>query len=491
MSSINEHIKILTKGSNDFVFFTNNIFSKSMKNFIKGEHVDNTARFLSQNKRTARISARNHFKSFSFYSYIMWKMMYEGRITNIEAQYFSFNADLASYHIRKIKNAIMSNPYFDEIIDLKPTAESVLKYSWDNKHFFTLSPHGLVQFKRGIHADLIFVDDPFQDPDNELNLNLIYKINEIFKSNILDMPNIPDGELHICGTPQTNEDFFFDKKLMEQFNVQILPAITDDDKALWPEWMNIEELKRIREERGTRIFSREYMCAPVYSTKAFFDKDDFKQKAVNANLTILKPTVVYSTLNKIVAGFDIGKKSHPSHLAVFEIKGEKVEMIHHKFMDEWSYSNGKEFYWQHPTQLEYLKMCIQNFNIKELYYDDTRGEFEVFLEQGILPKQMIPQVFTPKLRNAIATAFHQLVERSVLVFPSDDRLINQICSITESLQAIKTKEGHADAFWSVALAMIGIKDLVGFSENDNNVRKEIKTGQHSIFNEGGKIPKGF
>lgn len=488
---IRQEVEILTKGSNDFVFFVNNIFSKSEKNFIHGEYIDDTARFLSQNNRTARISARHHFKSFSFYAYFMWKLMYEGQTSNIEAQYFSFNADLAAYHIGKIKNTILANPYFDDIIDLKPTAESVLKFSWDNKHFTTLAPHGLVQFKRGIHADLIFIDDPFQDPENELNLNVIYKINEIFKSNILDMPKEPDGELHIAGTPQTSEDFFFDKNLMQRFKVQVLPAITDEDTALWPEWMDIDELKRRRKERGKRVFSREYMCTPVYSTKGFFDKDEFKKNTVNENLVNLKSSIVYSTLNRVVAGFDIGKKSHPSHLAVFEIKGERVVMIHHKFMDEWAYSNGKEFYPHKPTQLEYLKQCITNFNIKELYYDDTRGEFEVFAEQGLLPKQMIPQVFTTKLRNAIATAFHQLVERSVLMFPNDDRLINQICSITESLQAIKTKEGHADSFWSTALAMIGIKDLVGFSDNDTNVRRTIKTGSRSLFSEEEKVPKGW
>ncbi|MFA5174593.1 MAG: hypothetical protein WC438_05425, partial [Candidatus Pacearchaeota archaeon] len=193
-----EQIKILTKSSNDFPFFVNNIFKYSTKHFVGGEYVDWTARFLSQNRKTIRVSARDHFKSFSFYAHFMWKLMFEGAISNIEGHYFSFNADLAGYHIGKIKACIEANPFFDELVDKKPTAESVLRYSWDGKHYTTLTPHGLVQFKRGIHADLIYVDDPFQDPDNELNPTVIYKINEIFKSNILDMPNEPDGELHVA-----------------------------------------------------------------------------------------------------------------------------------------------------------------------------------------------------------------------------------------------------------------------------------------------------
>ncbi len=487
-----EQIPILKKSSTDFVYFVNNIFSKSVKHFIYGEHVNNSARFLCQNKRTARISARHHFKSFSFYAYFMWKLMFEGVVSNVEAQYFSFNADLASYHISKIKNLITANPFFDDIIDSKPTAESILKYTWDNKHYITLAPHGLIQFKRGIHSDIVFVDDPFQDPENELNPTVIYKINEIFKSNILDIPKETDGELHIVGTPQTNEDFFFDKKIMKRFKVQILPAITQEGKALWPEWMNIEELERKREERTDRIFKREYMCTPVYSSKSFFERDSFVEKVVDRNLSILKPSLRYDSINTIVGGFDIGKKTHPSHLAVLENRHDKIVLIHHKFMDGWPYSNGKEFYSSSPTQLEYLKMCIKNFGIQELHYDNTRGEFESLDEQSLLPKQMIPEVFTTRLKNAIATAFDRIVEKRKLVLPYDERLINQICLVTDSLFAIQTKEGHGDSFWSIALALIGIKDIIGFSDSDNNeVRRKIKTGQKSVFALGSKIPTGF
>ena len=86
MSFTPEQIQILTKASNDFPFFVDKIFSLSVKNFIKGDHVTNTARFLSQNKRTIRVSARHHFKSFSFYAHFMWKLMFEGANDNLEAQ---------------------------------------------------------------------------------------------------------------------------------------------------------------------------------------------------------------------------------------------------------------------------------------------------------------------------------------------------------------------------------------------------------------------
>lgn len=498
MSFTPEQIKILQRASNDFVYFVDNVFSHSVKTFIRGEHVDNTARFLSQHNRTISVSARHHFKSFSFYAYFMWKLMFEGATNSIEAHYFSFNADLAGYHVNKIKKAIEENPFFDDIIDKKPTAETVLKYTWDNKHYTTVTPHGLVQFKRGIHGDLIFVDDPFQDPENELNPTIIYKINEIFKSNILDMPKQPDGELHVCGTPQTGEDFFFDKAVTKRFATRILPARyrdkeTGEEKALWPEWMDLKELKIKEEERTSRIFSREYMCTPVYSTKGFFDKDTLKIKIINPDLSMWKVTVSYPVNNKIIAGFDIGKKTDPSHLAVFEYKDGKLIMIHQKFMDNWPYSNGKEYIPQAPSQLEYLKNCIENFKITELRYDNTRGEFESFDEQGLLPRQMVPVVFNSKFKTSGATAFDRLVEKKQMEIPDDERLIDQICAVTCDLQAIRTKMGHGDSFWSVVLAIMCAKDLTGFYDDDTRgkTRHKISTGQKSMFEEGGVIPRGW
>lgn len=495
-----EQIKILTRASTDFPYFVDKIFSQSMKNFIRGEHVDNTARFLSLNNKTIRVSARHHFKSFSFYAHFMWKLMFIGSSSTIEAHYFSFNSDLAGYHIGKIKNCIELNPFFSDIIDKKPTAESVLRYTWDNKHYTTLSPHGLIQFKRGIHGDIIYVDDPFQDPDNELNPTMIFKINEIFKSNILDMPKEPDGELHVAGTPQTKDDFFFDTNTTKRFATSVLPAIytdpmTNEEKALWPEWMDLEELYRKREERTERIFKREYLCTPVYSTKSFFSKEKLFNTVVNPNLSNLNTRSKYITNGLVVAGFDIGKKSHPSHLSVFDYTDNKMIMIHQKFMDGWAYSNGKNaFYEQFPSQLEYLKKCIEMFGIKELRYDNTRGEFESLSDQNLVPKEMVPIVFNTKMKVSGSTAFERLVEKKQMEIQNEHRLLDQICSVMDDLNAITTPLGHGDSFWSIVLAIMCIKELVGFEDENTDKsknRRTIQAGQPSIFSENQSIPRGF
>jgi len=161
-------------------------------------------------------------------------------------------------------------------------------------------------------------------------------------------------------------------------------------------------------------------------------------------------------------------------------------------MDNWSYSNGKNFIETSPTQLEYLKMIIKNFNIKSLYYDNTRGEFEAFDEQGLLPKQMNPVAFTVKVKNGMAIAFDKMVERKQLMLPDDERLLDQICSVRNDLQAIESSKGHGDAFWSIGLALLGVPDLIEYHEEEQEHQvRMITTGQSSIFSDDTPIPAGW
>jgi hypothetical protein len=162
-------------------------------------------------------------------------------------------------------------------------------------------------------------------------------------------------------------------------------------------------------------------------------------------------------------------------------------------MDGWSYSNGKEFLEHTPTQLEYLKMIIKNFSVKRLYYDNTKGEFEALDEQGLLPKVMVPVVFTQKLKQSMATAFDKLVEREQIQIIDDERMISQICSVRNDLQAIQSSGGHGDSFWSICLSLLGTPQLTNFVDDSTQAenRRRITTAGKSIFEESESIPSGW
>ena len=420
-----------------------------------GEYVDFICNWYQSNPRTIRVSARDHMKSMAFYAYIMW-LLWKHHDENAEGQYFSYNAKMAAYHTAKIKTAIGCNPYFAGVIDKKTYSESGIDYSWDGVHRFTITPRGLLEFKRGIHSRYIFVDDPMQDPENKLIPTKITRINDIMRTQILDMAQ---RELHVVGTPQTNGDFFFDPSFTSRFSVQILPAVVSDEKqiALWPEWMDYDELMAKKVERGEKAFNQEYLCSPVYAEEAFILPSVYDSRVDKSlpNWTIEGWRGRKEVPDRDrVGGFDIGKRSHPSHFAIFEHDTDKEKwiQIHSKWMDNWDYTD----------QVEYLVEAADAFGLYSLRYDNTRGEFEGMEERGELPACMEPVVFTHKSKHGMATDFDRALTSGDIVLLNDERQRAQVLVVTNDLQAPVTPQGHGDSFFSLCLA---IKDYEGVSLN--------------------------
>jgi len=438
--SRDEQLKLDKEAKASFWIFTRDIFSESFDKFIDGQFVKDTCEFLEANKKTVRISAKDHFKSTSLYAHFLWNLWRCADVRDLECHYFSYERNMAAYHLTKIKELILRNPWFQDCIDLKLTAESVLKYTWDNQHITTLKPHGMLAFKRGIHADGIYVDDPFQDPENKLDPLKVQKINRIFATQIMDMPK-KGGFLHTVGTPQTNDDFFFDKKLMGRFNVKELPAIVSEaeKKVLWKEHMNFNELITRREERGERIFNQEYLCKAYYAEHAWFNRERIME-CVNPDL---KAQFFRKTDNIVALGMDVGKKVHPSHIAIFERMNNNWVMLYHDFLDNVDYSE----------QLKIVNDLVERFGVDYGFFDATRGEFDSFMEQGTISKILTPVTFKSQTKYELAGNLDKIVTEKRLLLLNDQRLINQILVVDTNLNALETNQGHGESFWSIALAL--------------------------------------
>jgi hypothetical protein len=153
----------------------------------------------------------------------------------------------------------------------------------------------------------------------------------------------------------------------------------------------------------------------------------------------------------IVAGFDIGKKTHPSHLSVFaEVKGRLIQ-IYSKFFDGWNYTD----------QIEHLRQAIEVFKIDKLMYDDTRAEFEECRERGELPPEMEGVAFTAKSKFTMATELDRVITNKELKLLNDPRQTRSILSVDCDLKAPETSEGHGDAFFSLCLAVSAWKIASG------------------------------
>ncbi|MCK5609007.1 hypothetical protein KAR91_44445 [Candidatus Pacearchaeota archaeon] len=479
----------------NFRVFTYFIFSASFDNFKTGNHVARMCDLLQRNPWTMRVSARDHFKSTSFYDLLMWKIWRLKKYPHDEEwKYFSYKKGMAAYHLSeepgKLKYLIQNNIFFNDIIDLKPTAEFIHKYTWDDNKFISIAPSGLRSFARGTHCHGVIIDDPFQDPENKMKLTDIYKINDKIKSNVIDMPH-EEGELHIAGTAQTTEDFFFDEIFQSEFIFknqpvmkttpcsveQCLKKFKDLDKidclscsnykvksgqVLWPEHQPYVRIMKKRRLQGERINNQEYFCSPSYAEDAFFLMAQLKPVIGELSGNGYPVDTKRPTDNDVSAYLDIGKKQHPSHLSVFEKAGKKAIMLHQKFMDGWDYIR----------QIDYCNRAIENFEISWFEFDNTRGEFEVFIEQHKLPKPMHPCVHTIKKKGQMSGAFNERVENKSVELIDDLRLAKSILSVTNDLQAVETPEGHGDAFWSCGGALMGISKTFDYSRWENQFKNK-------------------
>lgn len=441
-----------------FGFFINHVFSASFGgDFIGGQYVDDIAVRMENEPWTMDVTARGHFKSTRLYAEAMYDIFTMTR--DIEGWYFSYNTDLSSYHLKKLKGMIKRNPFFVDVYDGKAQAEGILSYTRSNATY-TMTPAGLLAFKRGIHADRIYIDDPLRDPENKLAPTVILKINRIIGTEIYPMVN-KGGKCRVVGTPQTNEDFFYNEKLRNKWDVQIRDAMVDEVSkiALWPEWTSFDELLDIRETIGEKTFNQEYRARPAYSEESRIDRE-----ALNACIDPnMKPAEGYEGSHDIVAGLDIGKHRHPSHLVIHE-RWELTELdrngepqyMYRQLRSEWLDGMNYNAQWEH------LLDVVALYNIILLRYDNTRGEFEAFYENATPQEKNIlkPVTFNLTRKNSMATELDALITSKRITLLNDQRQTSQILAVTSDLNAMETAEGHGDSFWSNGLATMREKENV-------------------------------
>lgn len=450
------------RAADDFDYFLHNVFSLSFDEFTTGQYVHDVATHMTANPYAMYITGRGHFKSTRLYARIMWRILrLKYYRKSREGWYFSYNMDMSGYHLGKVREYISRNPYYRGATNFKAQTDSVLGFAWLRKgedlQFapkYVMKPAGLLVFKRGIHADDIYVDDPLKDPENKLKPTVINKVNRIIKTELLPMVN-KGGECYIVGTPQTNDDFFFDSELQTMFATWFTPAIIDEIKkiSLWPEWASYDELMRIKRATGAKTFAQEYMASPTYNEDSFLDRDNVAAAATIERGYKLVDQTKRLENEYVVAGFDIGKKVHPSHLAVFirkfiyddELQEELpyYTQIYSRWFDHVKYKD----------QVEELNKIIGLFNISILYYDNTRAEFEGFAEEGKLDAAMSPITLGTRNQTVMANNMEVLLDDGRLKLINERRQTSQILAMDSNLQAIESPEGHGDSFWSIAMAL--------------------------------------
>ena len=383
---------------------------------------------------------RFHFKSTVLgHAFSIWRLLKSKRDCSV--LYLSYSDGMSQYHLAEINKAVRRNPVLEGMLQNRsPKADFSFRYK-ANKRNVEIMHGGLFSFKRGMHVNgALIADDVLRDPDNPLNAGQITKVEDHFMTESLFIP-LKGVPVIVLGTPMMPGDLLSKLQEDERFKSRVLPALdpVPNRRVLMPELYD-EKWLLSQQEARPKSFASEFMLIPHFSTEAYFEEEDIR-KCEDATLRSFPYSRKYEGVEgeQLFAGFDVGKKRHPSHLVIFRRRGDKLEQIHQSWLDGWNYSD----------QIEFLNEVAKNFKLDKGYIDNTRGELE---DRG-LDHRWWPMSFTAKSKNTMAQIFEEYVHSDRLRLLRDERQRLQILSVNNELKAPVTPLGHGDAFFSISMAL--------------------------------------
>ena len=404
-----------------------------------GVVAEDVEKCLEEGLNYVAILPRFHFKSTLLgHAFSVWRLLKANRDCSV--LYLSYSDHMARYHIAEINKTVNRNPVLKEwMVNRTPQADYSFRY-YVNNNPVEITHGGLFSFKRGMHVNgALIADDILKDPDNPLNLSQIHKVEDHFLTESMYIPlkGVPSI---VLGTPMLPGDLLTKLQSDDRFLTRVLPALDPEPgrRVLMPELYTEEWLLQQQKARP-KAFASEFLLVPHLSTQAYFEEEEITKCEV-FNLVNHSAYKKYEEpTDQLFAGFDVGKKRHPSHLVIFRKRGDVLEQVHQSWLDGWSYSD----------QIEYLNQVAENFNLQNGYVDNTRGELE---DRG-LDSVWKSMSFTQKSKNTMAQIFEHYVSTENLKLLTDERQRQQILSVNNELKAPETPMGHGDAFFSIAMAL--------------------------------------
>lgn len=466
-----DEVKQLAYSYDSFAHFVFTIYKWSIEKhfgkFVGGQFIVDECNFLQENRKTITVEPRAHWKSMRFYAYLMWRI-WRNRWDkeNVRAQYFSYRKQLAAEHMRMIKY-LVDESIFPALglLDEKVKADSLARYVWRGAggiRRFSIRAYGLLEFSRGTHSEIVLVDDPLKD-DSDPNIRTnVWKINTIFVTVIMNIPVI-NGVLHVIGTPQSEDDFYFEPSIQKEFAFRLRPAILAVDgkeRPLWPEMYSLEKLKKMQESRRVKIssgvvslFEQEYMCQPRTTTNSYFD-GVLVRKCVDETLPFYDLANAHTWEGGagvyVIAGYDPGKKTDPGHFAAFEVRPDgNIVQIVSKWFDDVDYIADTS---AQMSQFSYLRRASELFRITTIFADNSRGELQVLEEQKVL-SNLVPVHISARKKLEMAQAIDSFIIQGRLKILNDQRQFRQLMAIQRDLRVMTTAEGHGEPLTSLGLPL--------------------------------------
>jgi phage FluMu gp28-like protein len=172
--------------------------------------------------------------------------------------------------------------------------------------------------------------------------------------------------------------------------------------------------------------------------------------------TVYAPAYDHMIHGTLYAGWDMGRTKDASIFTLIARKGDKYRILMSYELRNKKFDEQKAF-----AKLALSSLPIHCFNI------DRNGLGMDFAEWAETHFPLIAHGvnFTNETKEEMANAVYLATERQQYIFPMNQKLHADIHSIRKTVTAMKynrydgrTKDSHADRFWSLALATVGIDD---------------------------------
>lgn len=206
---------------------------------------------------------------------------YLGRHPDRQLICATYSGDFALDFGRDVRGIVTSPDYRNVFPDTELSADSRAANVWRTTQGGISVYVGVGGPITGRGAHIALIDDPFknrEEADSEVRREMVWK----WYSSTLRTRLMPKGAIVLVLTRWHEDDLA--GRLLEQnpdeWKVVSLPAVRDEgtakEKALWPEWYPLDDLKRIKADVLPRDWSALYQQQPSPDEGTFFQKEWFQ-----------------------------------------------------------------------------------------------------------------------------------------------------------------------------------------------------------------------
>lgn len=212
---------------------------------------------------------------------------------------------LAKNHMNKILTEIDINPILTQKIN--PNGKAKLgETQIETEHGAILHLRGKDGFIRGLHVGAVVADD-VPDESSIYSDEQREKLKETFKGTIEPIVE-PYGYFLVSGTPYSTapNELYNIIRADKRFALFEYPVIFPDGRSLAPDRYTFDDLVKKKEELGTMVFSREYLCVPIADDSTIFPREYLMRSVIGMEQISFVDSVEFFPfkLTKVVVGCD-------------------------------------------------------------------------------------------------------------------------------------------------------------------------------------------